>query len=203
MIPNNWQFKKIKEVSEKLVVGFVGTCNPFYTDERGIPMLRTTNVEEGNLELRNLKYVTKEFHEKNKKSHLKENDLLVSRHGENGEACLVRGLKEANCLNIVIIRPNKKLFDPVFFEIAFNSQLVRKQIRRTTAGGVQGVVNTSEIGKTKIPIPSIEEQQKISLIIQSVGSKISYFKSKKSNLENIKKGLMQKLLTGQIRVNMS
>jgi len=63
----------------------------------------------------------------------------------------------------------------------------------------QGVVNTSEIGKVKIPIPPIEEQQKISSIVQSVGSKILYLKSKKSNLEILKKGLLQKLLTGQIR----
>lgn len=199
-IPDTWNYAKIKNISTKLVVGFVGTCNPFYTDSIGVPMLRTTNVKEGKLDLSNLKYITREFHEKNMKSQVFENDLLVSRHGENGEACLVRNLKEANCLNTVIIRCNKDIFLPDFFETSFNSLIVRKQIQRTTAGGVQGVVNTGEIAKVKIIIPSLEEQQKTASILSAVDDVISDLESKKKSLEFIKKGLMQKLLTGQIRV---
>ena len=115
-IPKEWDLETIKNTSQKLVVGFVGICNPFYTDNKGIPMIRTTNVKEGQLDLSNLKYVTKEFHEKNKKSQLKENDLIVARHGENGTGCLVKGLKEANCLSVVIIRPNPSFFIPEYFE---------------------------------------------------------------------------------------
>jgi len=194
-IPDDWDFKRVKQECEKLVVGFVGTCDPFYTNEDGVPMLRTTNVSEGRLKLSNLKYVTKEFHEKNKKSQVKENDLLVSRHGENGEACLVHGLKEANCLNIVIIRSKKDLFDPEFFEFAFNSSIVRKQIRRTTAGGVQGVVNTSEIGKVKIVIPPINEQQQIASILSNVDNLIKSYDKVIESTKKLKKGLMQQLLT--------
>ncbi len=199
-IPEEWEFQNIRESSKKLVVGFVGTCEPFYTENNGIPMLRTTNVSEGKLDLSNLKYVTKEFHENNKKSQVYQNDLLVSRHGENGESCLVRDLKVGNCLNIVIIRSKEDILLPNFFELAFNSNIVRKQIGRTTAGGVQGVVNTGEIAKVNIVIPSINEQKKISSIISNIDSKIIQLESKKSNLKIIKKGLVQKLLTGQIRV---
>ncbi len=199
-IPEEWNFDNVKHVSTKLIVGFVGTCEAFYTDNKGIPMLRTTNVNEGKLELSNLKYVTREFHEKNKKSQVKENDLLVSRHGENGEACLVRNLQESNCLNIVIIQPKQDQFIPQFFELAFNSPIVRKQIRRTTAGGVQDVVNTSEIGKVNIVIPPLPEQQKIATILSNVDSQITTQTQYKEKLERLKKSLMQKLLTGQVRV---
>ena len=199
-IPETWKYEIVKKGCEKLSVGFVGTCDPFYTNDNGIPMLRTTNIKEGKIDLSNLKYVTKEFHEKNKKSQVKENDLLISRHGENGEACLAKGLDEANCLNIVILKPKPKEFIPEFFEIAFNSAIVRNQIRRTTAGAVQGVVNTSEIGKVKIVIPPLKEQRKISSIILNVETQIQKEIEHKSYLENLKKGLMQNLLTGKIRV---
>ena len=43
-------------------------------------------------------------------------------------------------------------------------------------------------------------QQKISSILSSVDDKISELQIKKTSLESLKKGLMQKLLTGQIRV---
>jgi len=202
-IPVNWKFEPTEEASEKLVVGFVGTCDPFYTNENGIPMIRTTNVKEGFLDLSNLKYISKEFHEKNKKSQIKPNDLLVSRHGENGEACLAQGIPEANCLNIVIIRPKKEIFDHQFFEYAFNSEITRKQIRRTTAGGVQGVINTGEIAKVKIVIPPMSEQQKIASILSNVDSQIDERKKFRSKLLRLKQGQMQKLLTGQIRVRLN
>jgi len=195
VIPENWNFDVLKQVSEKLVVGFVGTCDPFYTDKTGIPMLRTTNVKEGKLDLTNLKYVKKEFHEKNKKSQVQENDLLVSRHGENGEACLVQGLSKAHCLNIVIVRPEKKWLIPKFLELAFNSPIVRKQIQRTTAGGVQGVVNTSEISKVKIVVPPKDEQQKISLILSKIDNLIASYDKAIVLSKKQKKGLMQQLLT--------
>ena len=53
--------------------------------------------------------------------------------------------------------------------------------------------------KTKIP-RDIEEQQKIASILSNVDSKIDCLESQKSKLETLKKGLMQKLLTGTIRV---
>jgi type I restriction enzyme, S subunit len=199
-IPEEWNWEQIKKVSEKLVVGFVGTCDPYYVKKGGIPMLRTTNVKEGKLDLINLKYVTEQFHNKNKKSQIKENDLLISRHGESGESCLVTGLNEANCMNIVIVRAINKILDNQYFEIAFNSLIVRKQIRRTIAGGVQGVVNTSEIAKVKILLPPLPEQQKIASILSNIDSKITSQEQYKEKLERLKKSLMQKLLTGMVRV---
>jgi type I restriction enzyme, S subunit len=194
-IPTDWLVDSVKRVSSKLVVGFVGTCDPYYTDNDGIPMIRTTNVKEGYLDLTNLKYVTREFHEKNKKSQLNTGDLIVARHGENGQACLVRGLNEANCLSVVIVRPEPSLWVPAFFEMAFNSNIVRKQISRSTGGGVQTVVNTSEIGKALIFIPPLHEQSKIASII----SKVDYLIQKTDQIieqtQRLKKGLMQRLLT--------
>lgn len=54
--------------------------------------------------------------------------------------------------------------------------------------------------KLKIPLPKIKEQQKIASILSNIDSQIRKQQEYKSNLETLKKGLMQKLLTGQIRV---
>jgi type I restriction enzyme S subunit len=48
--------------------------------------------------------------------------------------------------------------------------------------------------------PSLDEQERILLIITSIDNQIEELESKKTSLEKIKKWLMQKLLTGQIRV---
>lgn len=54
--------------------------------------------------------------------------------------------------------------------------------------------------KFSLPIPSKKEQEQIESILSNIDSKIDELKHDKSSLESLKKGLIQKLLTGQIRV---
>ena len=56
------------------------------------------------------------------------------------------------------------------------------------------------IRELSIPLPPISEQKQIAEILSNIDSQINEEKLNKKNLELLKKGLMQKLLTGQIRV---
>lgn len=40
----DWERKKIVNVSDRVKVGFVGTCECYYTDESGIRLYRTGNL---------------------------------------------------------------------------------------------------------------------------------------------------------------
>ena len=57
-----------------------------------------------------------------------------------------------------------------------------------------------EINRLKIALPDLEEQRKIASILSSVDTQIGEYENKKNKLEELKKGLMQQLLTGKIRV---
>lgn len=111
----------MNEVAEKICVGFVGTCEKFYTDESGIPMYRTGNLNGLSLNRDDLKYVTNEFHQHNQKSQLKAGDILIARHGDSGKAVNYENSEEANCLNIVIIRPDFKKCNYKFLTNCINS----------------------------------------------------------------------------------
>lgn len=201
-IPASWEVKKLEDVSERVCVGFVGSCNEHYTLDtlNGIPMVRTTNMSKGILDLDDVKYVTEEFHNRNIKSQLKYGDILVARHGENGKACLYSLNSEANCLNIVIVRPNNNLILSKFLLEVMNSDITIKQINLSTVGSVQNVLNTKTISNLKVIIPCMKEQEKIAQILSSVDIEIEVYETRKQKLEELKKGLMQQLLTGKIRV---
>lgn len=55
----------------------------------------------------------------------------------------------------------------------------------------------------KVPIPPLHEQKKIAQILSTVDKKLEYERKEKETLERIKKGLMDLLLTGKIRVKVS
>ena len=58
----------------------------------------------------------------------------------------------------------------------------------------------SKLSKLKILVPTIEEQNQIVKIITCANQEINILKEKHRALKEQKKGLMQQLLTGKIRV---
>ena len=53
------------------------------------------------------------------------------------------------------------------------------------------------------PVPPIQEQQKITEILTTVDHKLELLRNKKTHLEKLKKGLMEDLLTGKVRVKIN
>ena len=193
-----WEIKKIIHVSDRLNVGFVGSCE-CYTDRNGIRFYRTGNLQAGKLVEDDMKYVLKIFHEANKNSQLHKWDILIARHGNNGNAVLYDSDEEANCSNIVIIRPNLKLVDPKFMVENINSVSVKKQVCRLKNGSMQVVLNTKAIGNLDVGIPSLPEQQKIAEFLSTVDTVIEKQKEIVSAWEERKKGVMQKLFSQEVR----
>ncbi len=58
----------------------------------------------------------------------------------------------------------------------------------------------SEYQELEIKLPSLQEQQKIAEVLTNADKEIGLLKSELNELKEQKKGLMQKLLTGEVRV---
>lgn len=180
----------IEEITERVKVGFVGTCEKYYTDTDGVPMLRTGNITDHGVTLTDLKYVTREFHKKNKKSQIKSGDLLIARHGSNGQANVYKG-PEAQCLNAVVIVPNQEIVKSEFLAALINSDIVKQQIEKTLVGSTQRVVNTKSIANLIVQIPSLPIQNLYEdFVLQTDKSKLTIQQSL-DKLEVLKKALMQ------------
>lgn len=172
-MPNNWKTYKLEELSERICVGFVGTCHKYYTDSGiGVPMIRTTNLTEKGLDLNEVQYISKEFHLKQKKSQLKKGDILIARHGTNGQACLYDLDEDANCLNVVIVKPNHSLVDYRWLLYSINSPSFRNQVDAHSTGSVQKVVNTTTLAQFKLNVPKLKEQKAIANILSAIDDKI-------------------------------
>lgn len=190
----DWEQRKLNEVAEKICVGFVGTCEKFYTDESGVPMYRTGNLNGLSLNRDDLKYVTNEFHQHNQKSQLKAGDILIARHGDSGKAVNYESSEEANCLNIVIIRPDFKKCNYKFLTNCINSPECQKHIKSLSAGSTQAVINTSEIEKLGVVMPTnIDEQNRIARYFSNLDNLITLHQQKCNALKEFKKYMLQNM----------
>ncbi|WP_299317299.1 restriction endonuclease subunit S [uncultured Maribacter sp.] len=164
---NNWKEFSLGELCERVSVGHVGPTSIFFTDKKnGIPLIRSMNVKPGEFRQHVMAYITKEFHNKLKKSQLKSEDILIVRVGANrGDCCTVpKGIGEINCANIVFARPKNKSGYLGYF---FRSPIGQGILQSLSTGAAQGVINTGSIENIKIPMPNYENQKKIATILSA------------------------------------
>ena len=66
--------------------------------------------------------------------------------------------------------------------------------------GAQPNINAKEYSNMKVPSPPIKEQKQIVAILNSIDDQIEKELNHRDKLNLLKKGLMQVLLTGKLRV---
>lgn len=201
--PEEWRIEKLKENSSKIGSGVtpLGGSEVYLT--KGIPLIRSQNIHFDGLHLDNVVYITEQIHDKMKNSKLKPNDILLNITGASIGRCTIfpDNLGEANVNQHVCIIRSKSSLLPSFLNYFMASSLMQNIINSVQVGLSRQGLNFKDLGNFLIPIPNSNEQQKIASILSSVDDKITELESKKKSLESLKKGLMQKLLTGQIRVS--
>lgn len=199
-IPEAWEVVKFKEITDILRCGVAST--PTYV-ENGIPFLSAQNVNNEKLSLHKYNFISEDYHKQlTKNDKPQKGDILYSRVGANyGIAAVVDiDFEFSVYVSLTLIRM-KNEYDSRFYKYLLNSTIIRKQadIGVFQGGGVPNL-NVKVVEKFNVVVPPKYEQIKIATILSEVDEKIEEYENKKQKLEELKKGLMQQLLTGKIRV---
>jgi type I restriction enzyme S subunit len=202
MIPKEWEVRRINEISTLVTNGFVGVATPFYTDkENGVLYLFGTNVRSNFLDFNDIRYVSFDFHNTQKKSQLKEGDMLTVQSGHIGiSAVIPEDFGGANCHALIITRFIKEKVNANFISYYINSDLGVKYLEKLFIGSTVKHINTSDLAKHKVPLPNVPEQNLIANKLIAIQINISHEQSTLSKYRQFKAGLMQDLLTGKVEV---
>ena len=200
-IPEEWEVVKFKEITDILRCGVAST--PTYV-ENGIPFLSAQNVNNEKLSLHKYNFISEDYHKQlTKNDKPQKGDILYSRVGANyGIAAVVDiDFEFSVYVSLTLIRM-KSEYDSRFYKYLLNSTIIRKQadIGVFQGGGVPNL-NVKVVEKFNVVVPSKYEQTRIATILSEVDEKIEEYENKKQKLEELKKGLMQQLLSGNIRVS--
>ena len=90
--------------------------------------------------------------------------------------------------------------DIVFLGYVFNQDKILKQFARLSQGITRYTLSISDFQNVFINFPNLKEQQKIAEVLTACDDEINLLKLKLENLKKQKQGLMQKLLSGKVRV---
>lgn len=90
--------------------------------------------------------------------------------------------------------------DSDYFSHWLRTGEARKRIGLAAQGSVRDTVSFGDLSSIPVPIPPLEAQQQIARALSSAKKELSLLKSEIDLLTRQKRGLMQKLLTGEWRV---
>lgn len=201
-IPEDWELKSMEEICSEIFVGIATSTTDSYT-ENGIPIIRNQNIHEDFLDTTDLPQITIEFSEKNKTKKLQQGDVLTVRTGYPGISCVVpKDLEGAHTFTTLVSRPNQSMIHPYFLSRYINSDQGKKFVVGGKAGGAQQNLNAAILKKLPVPIPGLDEQERIVVILGSVDEKIKNEQCHLNKLQILKRGLMKELLTGKVRVKL-
>ena len=148
---------------------------------KGIPMVRVTDVRAGDLDLTNCLMVSAEDYEKYSVKHKPQiGDIIISRVGSYGIFSYVASSK-AFCLgqNTAIISPK---INSRYLYYVLSSYFVRQQIEQMVVGSTQKTISLKNIKDLQIPLFDEKEQDKIAQILESIDKKIAVNKQINDNL---------------------
>ena len=196
-IPEEWEHKELDTISKIVGGGTPDTTKNEYWDG-DIPWAvptDITNLDRNYIENTQRK-ITKEGLDKSSSKLLPKNSILLTTRATIGYCAICTKPMATNqgFQNVICNSNADNLF--ILYALRFNKNLLTSLANGTTFAEI----SKRNVSSVKIAIPPLPEQKQIASILSNVDTQIQKEKLHKSNLERLKKGLMQKLLTGQIRV---
>jgi len=193
-----WEEKRFDSLYPTVRNGFVGVATPYYVEE-GVPYLQGKNIKSGAINRNGLVYINESFHQKSKKSQLRQNDIVMVQSGHVGEcAVITEEFEDTNCHALLVSTPTHDI-DSKFYINYFYSKFGRKKIYRITTGNTIKHILSSDLKIQTVSNPSYQEQQKIAAFLAAVDSKIEQLSKKQALLGEYKKGLMQQIFSQATR----
>jgi len=203
VIPEEWETKPLGEITSLMTNGYVGRAKEHYTDSKdGVLYVQGYNVRDNSIRYTGIKKVTKEFNRKNSKSSLMEGDLLTVQTGDVGMTAIVpKELEGANCHALIISRFVKEKANPKYVSYYFNSKFGRNRLKELETGTTVKHLNVGDMKYWEVPLPpTLEEQRAIAGALSDVDALIAELDALIEKKQQVKKGAMQKLLTGNKRL---
>ncbi|UTM57394.1 restriction endonuclease subunit S [Photobacterium sp. CCB-ST2H9] len=178
-----------------------------YIADSGCRLIQTGNIGVGCFKNKAKKYISEASFVKLKCKEVKVNDLLICRLAEPaGRACVVPDIGERKMLtsvDVTIMRVDKTKSSPEYLSYFFSLDHTLYTVTTLCGGSTRSRISRTNLGRMKIFLPALNEQQKIAAVLSAADKEIELLEAKLAHFMQEKKALMQQLLTGKRRVKVA
>jgi type I restriction enzyme, S subunit len=203
-LPTRWSWTSLgtcTEISGGVTVG--GSLSRGTTVE--LPYLRVANVQDGRLDLSEIKTIRILISEESRFK-LEVGDVLMNEGGDFdklGRGTVWEGQIE-RCLHqnhIFRVRCRAAMLRP-WYLAAVSESLIGKSyfVRASKQTTNLATINSTQIKAFPVPLPPLDEQDRIICVLSATKQRLETESKQLKKLRSLKQGIMDGLLTGKVRV---
>lgn len=203
-IPENWELIPLYELRNK-TDRYSFTGGPFGSDLKsehytsgGVKVIQLQDIGEGQFLNKSQIYVTEEKANDLISCNIYPNDIILAKMAPVARCCKIPSSAErfVMCSDGIRLAVDTKRFDNEFIFQALNSKQFRDTAESQSTGTTRARIGLSDLKGIPIPVPKdIKEQKKIAEILSTVDDKIEVIGEQIEQTQELKKSLMQRLLT--------
>lgn len=204
-VPREWDVVTLGDIAVRVGSGVTPTGGSDVYVSDGVVFLRSQNITFEGLKLNDVAYIDERTHRSMHSSEVFAFDVLINITGASiGRCCYMpEGFDAVNSNQHVC---SIRFHEPTESKAIFLSQVLsayigQNQIHCLNAGGNREGLNYQQLRSFEIPWPNDGEITAISERLMDADKNIEINKNFMAKLQVQKKGLMQDLLTGRVRVN--
>jgi type I restriction enzyme S subunit len=208
-VPAEWQVIQLSSLIEKEVITYHldGNHGELYPREEefvseGVPFLSANMITDGVIDLSKAKYVSEERARRFRKGIAKDGDVLFAHNATVGPVAILNTTLPYMILGTTLTsyRCNTDYLYNHFLKYYIESPYFQRQLQRIMKQTTRNQVPITAQRKLSFVVPSMDEQRKIARMLIELDKKLNFERKEKGKLERVKRGLMDLLLTGKIRV---
>ncbi len=193
-LPKDWQAPKVAEIGEE--------CSERNKNGDALTVLSCSKYK-GFVE--SLEYFGKQVHSSDTSNYkIVRNGWFgyPANHIEEGSIGLLSSHEVGIVSPIYTVFRTYATVVPEYLYAVFKSETFRHVFAVTTNSSVnrRGSLRWKQFAQIQVPLPAIAEQRAIAEVLETADKEIRLHESELAALEKQKRGLMQKLLTGEVRV---
>ena len=206
-IPRKWNVCALKLLTTKIGSGKTPSGGAEVYTTEGVMFLRSQNVHNTGLEIDSVSFISNEIDESMASTRVEYQDVLLNITGGSiGRCCIydLEGVRANVNQHVCILRADRTKLLPQYLRYFWNSASGPMVVAQYQTGGNRQGLNFEQIGSTKIPFCSIEEQKNIVDYLDVRCGEIDALVKEKealiSDLEAYKKSLIFEVVTGKRKV---
>lgn len=189
LIPKNWGLSTVKESCYiHARIGWQALSKREHLKTGDYMLITGTDFQNGLINYSTCVYVSKERYDMDEKIKIQNDDILITKDGTLGKVAVVKDLPKPATLNggVFVVRPDER-FNKEYVEIIFNSSYFGRFINDIKKSTTIKHLNQGKLQSFLIPVPPIEEQQRIVDRVNELMVKIDEYEKLENQLVQLKK----------------
>jgi len=196
-IPEGWRNERLGDMLDHIVDNR-GKTPPVQT--HGVPLVEVNSVGGKKIDYSSItKYVSEEVYNSWFRKYLKKGDVLFSTVGRTASCSLYdESIKSAVAQNLIGLRFKSDCSEFMYYLLSQDSN--NRKFKKIEMLGAQPSVKVTQMVDLFFIVPEEDEKRRIVKVLETWDEAIDKLDRVIEVKKDVKKGLMQKLLTGELRL---